>query len=77
MLVAEALIIRAASIVEKLPAEVVEQLPKTMRSGLVGIRNVAAHEFAHLNREVTLGALNTHLPAMLSEIEAALDDLGL
>lgn len=68
----EAAIIRAAAIVDKLPAGVRTKLPVSMVQGLMGARNVAAHGYAQLHPALTAEIMNTHLPAALDAIDRAL-----
>jgi uncharacterized protein with HEPN domain len=68
----EAVIIRAAAIVDRLPADVRGKLPVSMVRGLIGARNVAAHGYAQLNPALTAEILNVHLPAALDAIDRAL-----
>jgi hypothetical protein len=68
----EAVIIRAAAIVDRLPPEVRAKLPVSIVRGLIGARNVAAHGYARLNPALTAEIMNVHLPAALDAIDRAL-----
>jgi uncharacterized protein with HEPN domain len=68
----EAVIIRAAAIVDKLDPDVKAKLPVSMVRGLIGARNVAARGYAQLNPALTAEILNVHLPAALDAIDRAL-----
>jgi hypothetical protein len=68
----EAVIIRAAAIVDRLPPDVRAKLPVSMVRGLIGARNVAAHGYAQLNPALTAEIMNVHLPAALDAIDRAL-----
>jgi uncharacterized protein with HEPN domain len=68
----EAVIVRAAAIVDKLDPDVKAKLPVSMVRGLIGARNVAAHGYAQLNPALTAEILNVHLPAALDAIDRAL-----
>jgi uncharacterized protein with HEPN domain len=68
----EAVIIRAAAIVDRLPPDVRAKLPVLMVRGLIGARNVAAHGYAQLNPALTAEIMNVHLPAALDAIDRAL-----
>jgi hypothetical protein len=68
----EAVIIRAAAIVDRLPPDVRAKLPVSMVRGLIGARNVAAHGYAQLNPALTAEIMNVHLPAALNAIDRAL-----
>lgn len=68
----EAAIIRAAAIVDRLPADVRAKLPTSTVRGLIGARNVAAHGYAQLDPALTAEIVNVHLPAALDAIDRAL-----
>ncbi|QAY59476.1 DUF86 domain-containing protein [Microbacterium protaetiae] len=74
MLRVEAIIIRAAALVERLPGEVRDKLAVDDVRGLTGIRNVVAHGYGQLDPEITVRVIHASLPRVLDGIDAALGE---
>lgn len=72
MLRCEAIVVRAAAMVEKLPADKRAALPSDWVRGLIGVRNVAAHGYGQLDIDITVEVVGTRLPRLLDVIESVL-----
>lgn len=76
MLAAEAALVRAKSLLDALPADLLRRPSQDAVSGLTGMRNVAAHGCGRLRPDRVHAVLASHLPVLLDEITQLLDEYG-
>lgn len=64
----ERILIKVATVVEKLPQEFKDRHPSVDWSGITRMRNLVAHHYDKVNDDLVWAALTTRLPGLLAEL---------